>query len=60
MGPVLETLLLFIVKQLVTPELIKQGETALVKYLQTLAADSSNKIDDYMVQVIADALGVTV
>lgn len=58
MSTVLETLILFLVKQILTPELIKHGEKALVEFLKKLAADSRTKVDDYMVEVIAEALGV--
>ncbi len=60
MSSVIETLIIFLVKQILTPDLIKSGERALVAELRKLAADTTNKVDDYMVDVIAEALGVQV
>lgn len=58
MQNLLETILLFLLRKLLTPELIKGAEQAFIHWLKGLAADTSNKIDDYMVEVIADALGI--
>lgn len=60
MQGVLEQMLLFIVKQLLTDKVVYEAKVQLVAYLKTLSADTTNKIDDFMVQIIADALGVPV
>ncbi len=60
MRPVLEAIALFLVKQIVTDDLVKAGEKALVDWLKSQVAKTDNKIDDYVVQVIAEALGVPV
>lgn len=58
MQSILETVLIFILRQILTPELIKQGEVALVAYLKNLASDTANKVDDFMVEAVAEALNV--
>lgn len=60
MQGVLEQMLLFIVKQLLTDKVVYEAKVQLVAYLKALSADTTNKIDDFMVQIIADALGVPV
>ncbi len=60
MSSVVESIVLFLIKQVLTESVVKEFEKQVVLYLKKLAADSSNKVDDYMVQVIADALGVQV
>lgn len=58
MSSVVETLLLFIMRKFLSPELIKTGEVALIAFLRKMAADTSNRVDDAMVDLIAEALGV--
>lgn len=60
MNPLIEKLLLLALKQLITDQVVKEAEVQLVAFLKDLAAKSDNKIDDFMVQVIAEALGVHV
>lgn len=60
MDSIIEQWILGLVKQLITKEVVQKFEVQLVTYLKGLAADTSNKIDDAMVQAIADALGVVV
>ena len=58
MGPIAEKLLLMLISQLLTPELIKKFEVYVVQWLWQLAQSSDNKVDDAMVRAIAEALGV--
>ncbi len=58
MDKVLEQVLIFVLKQLLSGNVVDEGKKALVAYLAELAKDTSNKVDDYMVSVIAEALGV--
>lgn len=55
----LEDLLLAVLKKLLTDDVVKGFEASLVAKLKALAADSSNQIDDFMVEVIAKALNVS-
>lgn len=58
MNGVLEQVLLYVLHQLVTPDVVKEFERQVVAKLRALAADTSTKVDDAMVDVIAAALGV--
>lgn len=44
--------------KLITPALIKQFETWMICHLKTLAADSTNEVDDLIVAKVAAALGI--
>lgn len=59
MSPVLEQLLLMIFKQFLTPEVLKSGETHIVKWLYAEAVAKSPALLPF-VQVLADELGITV
>jgi hypothetical protein len=59
MNGVLEKVLLYVLGQLITPEVVKQFEKEVVVKLRALAADTSTKVDDTMVEIIAEALGVS-
>lgn len=58
MNGVLEQLLLYVLKQLVTPDVVKEFEKQVVAKFRELAKQTDNKVDDAMVDVIAAALGV--
>lgn len=58
MNPILEKILLEIIKKLISDEVVLNAKKHLVEFLSMLAKQSDNKIDDYMVSVIAEALGV--
>lgn len=49
----------YLVKQILTPEVVKEAEKKLVLLLKDLAAKTDNRVDDYVVEVVAEALGVT-
>lgn len=59
MQAILTQLLVSIVTQLLTPDLIKQGEASFVNYLWTLAKDQNNPLEESVVVALAKALGVT-
>lgn len=58
MNGVLEKMLLYIIGQLITPDVVKEFEKQVVAKLRELAASTDNKVDDAMVDIIAEALGV--
>lgn len=58
MNGVLEKMLLYIISQLVTPDVVKEFEKQIVAKLRELAASTATKVDDTMVDIIAEALGV--
>jgi len=51
-------MLVKVLGQLVTPEAVKKAEEAFVCWLQSQVANSANKIDDEIVKIIAEALGI--
>lgn len=58
MDGVLDQVLLYVLKQLITPDVVKEFEKQVVAKLRGLAANTSTKVDDAMVDIIAQALGV--
>lgn len=58
MSALVEQAAIFLVKQLLTPAFIKQAEVQFVAMLKDLAAKTDNKVDDAVVQIISDALGI--
>ena len=58
MGPVLQRIILEILKRVITSDLIKGKEQEAVNYLRGLAAANPGKIDDWAVDMLAVALGV--
>lgn len=47
-------------KKYLTPETVKQASTALVAWLAVQATKTDTKVDDELVRVVAQALGVPV
>lgn len=60
MDSIIEQWLLELVKQFVTKELVTKFEVQLITFLKAYAASTPTKIDDAIVQAVADALGVVV
>jgi hypothetical protein len=58
MEKIITDLLMELLKGLVTPELIQSAKKMFVDWMREQVADTSNKIDDAVVEIIADALGV--
>lgn len=58
MDSVLEQVLIAIVKKLITQDVIDGAKVSLIAYLRGLAANTSNQLDDSLVNILADALGV--
>lgn len=58
MNAVLENVLLLVIKQLLTDELVMKLKVQMVEGLKKLALESDNRVDDYVVEVVAEALGV--
>lgn len=58
MSSVVEAVVLFLVKQIITEGVVKEAEKKLVEFLKGLAAKTDNRVDDYVVEVVAEALGV--
>lgn len=60
MQELLLKILVNVLGRLLTPEVIRTAEVELVAWLKVQATSTTNKIDDAVVQIIADALGVPV
>lgn len=58
MGGVLDDVLLYVLRQLITPDVVKQFDSQIIAKLRELAASTSTKVDDAMIDIIAEALGV--
>lgn len=58
MNPIVERILLAILRRVITEEMVKHALSQLVVGLGELAKKSDNEIDDAMVAIIAKALGV--
>lgn len=58
MSSIIEQAILFFVKQFVTQDMVKAAEKAFLDYLKQLAATTPTKIDDEVLKVIAEALGL--
>lgn len=56
---ILLKMLVKVIGQLLTPEVVKQAEEALVCWLKAQVANTDNEIDDEVVAIIAKALGVS-
>jgi hypothetical protein len=54
----LEQLLVKALKGLITEELVKHAEASLVAFLKAYAASTPSKLDDAVVEAVANALGV--
>ncbi len=53
-------ILVQVLGQLVTPESIKEAEGYLIAAAEALAKNTASKVDDALVKILADALGVPV
>lgn len=58
MNPLVEKILLEVLKRIITEEMVQSAMLALVKALSELAQKSDNELDDAMVEIIAKALNV--
>lgn len=58
MNPIVERILLVLIRQVLTEEMVKAALKQLVEGLAELSKRSDNEIDDAVVKIIADALGV--
>lgn len=59
MGPILEAFVLFVIKRLITPELIKHGEEFIIARLREWAdMTPSSKVDDTLVDILASVWGI--
>jgi len=58
MNPIVERILLVLIRQVLTEEMVKSALKQLVEGLAELSKRSDNEIDDAVVKIIADALGV--
>jgi hypothetical protein len=62
MGDMVKNMLLKILVEvlgkLITPDLVEKFKTDVILYVAELAKQSDNKIDDSIVEILADALGV--
>lgn len=54
---VLEEILLYVIKRMITEEAVKAAKDKILLFLEEFAAKSENQVDDYVVQVIKAALG---
>lgn len=57
---ILLKILIQVLEKLVTPASVKQAETYIVEALAALAKKTDSKVDDALVKVVADALGIPV
>lgn len=57
METVIEKILLSLLKMLVTPTVVQMAKKHLIEFLQEKAAETSNAIDDEVVQLVAEAIG---
>lgn len=58
MNPWIEKIILMLIGQVLTPEVIEEAKVQAIAFLRELAKKTDNKLDDTMVDVLAEALGV--
>ncbi len=58
MGPIIEAFVLFVIRRMITPELIKQGEAFVVEKLREWADSTSSRVDDTLVEILASVWGI--
>lgn len=60
MNPIVEKLVIWILGRILTPDVIKGAEKDFVEFLLKLAEKTPNQIDNALVLMVAEALGVEV
>lgn len=58
MSPLLEKIILEILKRLIDEDAVYAAKVAIVEFVYDLSKKSDNKLDDFAVEILAQALGV--
>jgi len=58
MNPWVEKLILMLIGQVITPEVIEKAKVEFIKWLREQAQKSDNQLDDKLVDILAEFFGV--
>ena len=58
MSIAIQNMVIWVLRQVLTADVIKGAEVELIAFLKACAAKTSSPIDDALIKMLADALGV--